>query len=236
MKKKHKKLFTLIELLIVISIIAILASMLLPALRSARDKAKEIDCKGRMKQFGTAFVMYANDYNSFLPAPGDNANYDGTYAVHSWWYIFIGPYVGNKQWTPGEDPTPWPKSKTLFWCPSTDLSLPGMNNPYSGTIAGYGMNRFMPPVENSTDYKEQLRNYPMTQRINKPSEKLLVADSRLTVSMGAYGDITSGDPEREYKFDRMRHRRGANTLYVDGHVYWMPNMEVLSRAANKTLY
>ena len=60
---KKNRLFTLIELLIVISIIAILAAMLLPALNRARSKAKTIGCTSNLKQQGMAFSLYANSYN-----------------------------------------------------------------------------------------------------------------------------------------------------------------------------
>ncbi|OGV50324.1 MAG: hypothetical protein A2017_15260 [Lentisphaerae bacterium GWF2_44_16] len=58
--------FTLLELLIVISIIAILAAMLLPSLKSARDSAKKIVCAGRLKEIGAASTMYTNDYDGFM--------------------------------------------------------------------------------------------------------------------------------------------------------------------------
>ena len=62
---ERKQSFTLIELLIVIAIIAILAGMLLPALKSARDQAYTAACINRQKQFGTAFMLYADSYKEW---------------------------------------------------------------------------------------------------------------------------------------------------------------------------
>ena len=84
MNKIHKR-FTLIELLIVIAIIAILASMLLPALSKARQKATLTQCINNVKQLGNGVFMYANDYHSQLPLVGKTTNPN-----HSPWQLYDG--------------------------------------------------------------------------------------------------------------------------------------------------
>ena len=61
------KYFTLIELLIVISIIAILAGLLLPTLKKAKDKAQSLVCQNNLKQIGTGMFNYTDSYNGYFP-------------------------------------------------------------------------------------------------------------------------------------------------------------------------
>lgn len=64
--------FTLLELLVVITIISILAALLLPALARAREQANRIACASNMKQLGLVFLMFADEHGGQLPAGAPN--------------------------------------------------------------------------------------------------------------------------------------------------------------------
>lgn len=97
--------FTLVELLVVIAIIAILAALLSPALKRAREKARQIVCLNNLKQVHFAFASYANDYNNYYPKC-----WDGSYM----WCDLLGRQGYLKEWY----------REPVLICPSNDRPQP----------------------------------------------------------------------------------------------------------------
>src|ERR1700752_3914875 len=89
--------FTLIELLVVIAIIAILAAILFPVFAQARAKARSISCMSNVRQVGTAFHMYTQDYDEVTPnmwGGSGPCQPGGQNCAQEWWYGLM-PYIKN---------------------------------------------------------------------------------------------------------------------------------------------
>ncbi len=205
-KKSCKSLnFTLIELLIVIAIIAILASMLLPALNRARLKAQSIKCLSNMKQIGSAMFGYLNDNNdTFHPAAlNSSTNPD------SWWTGLYLRYLDlDKKGTYANRYS----SNGVFACPTQRIWVGNTNCRY----VSYGYNAYL---FGSNDYtpvggfgKPTPQFAIKTGMIASPSKQLTHVDT-WDNNNGSSGCCRVD----YYTFICMRHNKSSNVLYADGH-------------------
>ena len=129
---KHcKQAFTLIELLVVICIIAILASMLLPALQSARESASTATCISNLGQFSKAYQMYATSYNDYMPALTDGQ----TGSSCTWERALISAL--------GQDPDKNSPFKNSFFC---DADASSETAAAGGNKKSYSLNNLQDAV------------------------------------------------------------------------------------------
>jgi prepilin-type N-terminal cleavage/methylation domain-containing protein/prepilin-type processing-associated H-X9-DG protein len=194
--------FTLIELLVVVAIIAILAALLAPALKNARDSAKQASCASNLKQIGFGAHLYANDNDSWLPY--------ATWSSSIRWWNKVGPYVGAKRYGPtiytGTE-TGVVLSDALVWsCPTTRKNL----------WLGYGWNYH--GIGNSPSDPR----FGPTRVGGKKTDCFMVADTAYaqapgSVSYTAY-DTMPTPTGLAAALQPRTHSGGPNVLFVDGHV------------------
>lgn len=156
--------FTLIELLVVIAIIAILASLLFPALSTAKNKALRIQCASQLRQLGLGFSLFVSDREDRYPPAGyGNSANNGQLAWDTWIYRYIGGTAPDNAIDSGLTPTVF--SPKIEKCPADRIPT-SANDPNWGWVTyglrrTYAMNSVGPNW--STDYQVDPRNgsYPL---------------------------------------------------------------------------
>src|SRR5512134_3569657 len=121
--------FTLIELLVVVAIISILAAMLLPALKGAKDKAHAIKCTNNLHQLGVALVLYSEDNRGVITP------YACLPSGTCYWAWILDPYLTGRATVPSSS-----VYSPAWSCPKHP-SLQEVNGAYKSGNLSYGMNK-----------------------------------------------------------------------------------------------
>ncbi len=222
--KKRRTAFTLVELLVVIGIIALLISILLPALNKARASAKALQCASHQRQIAAAILMYCNDNKGAFPS--NDLVLDSAYSYTWGWFTrpLVGRYLGDTNTR-----VAFYTSLNIYFCPATTYTYSSAGRPNYGGNFGIGYNtnpfaRLWKPDRNG-------RPHGKLGTIREASKQLILADVGGTnagvlsstwvqmyngeaISYGGAGFATNpANGATSY-----RHRRKANVAFADGHV------------------
>lgn len=202
---KKVRVFTLIELLTVIAVIAILASLLLPSLGRARDKVRAISCASNMKQLGLVFFQYSNDYDSRMPI--HKLTTDGV----AW------PYYKRELFTMGylkESDTAKHYTAAIDICPVNVLLIEKvLGVAQSRTYGTYGYNAYYP---NDNDF----------------TKSLMIVRMQKTSACGMFNDTSSGSNFMNYTGTYYPHSGKTNVLFFDQHSESRKMSDIPSSSSN----
>jgi prepilin-type N-terminal cleavage/methylation domain-containing protein len=226
--------FTLVELVVVIAVIGILASLLAVGLNSAREKGKSARCIANLRQIGLGVTMYADENGNQLHHKGGNIPDHGQWTANPWTSAMLSPNHPDAYWG-----VAYARylggSKQLFRCPSAqhvdEWREEGL--PYPALFwlnSTYGINRYLVTPYNSTNsavLKVTSLKSPQTtvlaqdaaeQRMEREKDSLGLFPGETEILSQWRFALQRLYPERQMWLEWFRHRKRCNTLWLPGHV------------------
>jgi prepilin-type N-terminal cleavage/methylation domain-containing protein len=249
-KKSHSG-FSLVELLVVISIVTVLISVLLPSINAARETARQSVCAGNQRQIAIAFQGYLQTWSYVYPFanPADTTTggYTNPAVRNNWpsatnfpWMMALSPHLG--EYKSGNT------VKTLR-CPSNiwaSYSITSQNRP----VTHYGLNSSTFPSNwHSSNAGFPLLNPRRDRQIKSPAATLLIGDipnggAPETPGGAGWQDVVTGHTNfwatqsatwvtyELNRYGRFNHNNSSwNALHVDGHVVSQTRQRVTNLAA-----
>lgn len=221
--------FTVVELIVVIAIVAILASLLLPALARGKDAAKTVSCLSRLKQWNLTLAMYAEDNEEMIPR---ESFFPGGVTINLWsnvrnplahdvWYNALPQEISERgavSYAPNAARVDFYDRAKLMHCPSARFP----KSPEKDSVAffSYAMNS-----------KLILRPFTTVKlsSIQRPQDTVTFLDNRLPDEPKvhpAQPTLEAGQPSAFASRFVVRHQRRGSLAFADGHVECLPAQTV----------
>lgn len=211
----RKTAFTLIELLVVIAIIAILMSVLMPAMNVVREQAKRSTCLSNLRQLTMSWIMYA-DYNDDNLVNGDTGEYTGIHRNETPWVLrdWASGMTENAKIDAIHDGALWPycKNLKLYKCPTVkDVVRSGRREKIFRTYAvADSMNCKDWPAMDAVMIKKRMD-------IPEPVYRIVFLDDGGTSPAAMGGWTVQVYEERWWDPPPVRHGDGTTFSFADGH-------------------
>lgn len=207
----NRRAFTLVELLIVVAIVLVLASLTFATVLRMQVTAKSASCMSNLRSIGAAFQLYVAENNGMLPALRYRADLEGENPTKKNWQFEINPYLainGASFKAIAQN-----SAGRAVFCPAYIGDYKEDKDLQKYSSGGYGMNPNFGGSRNAWDFHNSLAV------IAEPAQKVLVGDSddyhlNMTSSWGE----EKPPGERYSSGDPIRHGKTANYLFMDGHV------------------
>ncbi|MCL5096109.1 MAG: type II secretion system GspH family protein [Candidatus Omnitrophica bacterium] len=224
-----QRAFTLIELLVVVAIIAILASMLLPALSQAKASADRALCSSNMKQWGVAVQMYASENSDYFPDATDaDLNFAGPKLQQFWRDYLIKQTAGEtkdkfnivycptQKWHRFADEQLFAGNTIVIigyqYLPGRDTNSPGWNYNSQG-LGGWAAKRKL---------GAEFKNAPTLIDIKQATGGVSPTGKNPHVTSWYY----SNHVPYSSHIQRTGEPKGGNFLFEDGHVAWYRTADI----------
>jgi prepilin-type processing-associated H-X9-DG protein len=234
--------FTLIEVLVVITLISLIAVLLLPVLGRAKAKGRQIHCLNLQRQWATAFRLYVDEHEDLIPREGYERL--GDVRLNNWnqvkgkpiapnqtdsddvWYNALPYYLSVSRaaaYAPVDKHEDFYSSQSLFHCPSAQIPTHATKPTYVFALFSIAMNSQLiefprgPTISFNALVPEASRTVLFLDNLLDGESKVHPAQENFDLGQpAAYADRFSA-----------RHSRGGNLAFADGHVAWHAGAKVV---------
>lgn len=234
--RRNAGIFTLIELMLTIAVIAILAMLLLPALNKARQLSQKTGCISNLKQIGTAVALYQTDNKTYLPVTyiWSGGGRPPLLIYNVTWDDLLGGGYDGRHLTKRQQEFPLLKpgvggNSTIYRCPAYKLNPEQAIRSYRVNVSRYGSSKSFPDELTGVAANN---NSACDSMIPNPSGTIMLGEtSRRNCQVGSSSGwkIETPSPNMRNDDKKFPHQNQNGYLFCDGHVMMLRYQETIGK-------